>query len=232
MKTYSTLTLLIVLFSTRLYAQTYEVTVDVLWNAIDHPTNFPMGNAHVSPLIGASHREVMTVWAPGAMASANVEALAEAGDRSGLEAMFDVSPNVLTKFVEPGPTDAPGTIGPLTFEVNDEFPLVSFATMVAPSSDWFFGVSRLDLRENGEFVDSLTVDLFAYDAGTENGTMFDPNNMPTMPQETIELVDQMAYFGGMSPVGRATFTQVVPEPGSNVLGVLGICALGVYRRRR
>ncbi len=125
------LALSITLVATHLHAETYEVTVDILWNAEDHPTNFPMGNAHVSPLIGASHREVMTVWAPGATASANVEALAEAGDRSGLEAMFDASPNVLTKFVQPSPTDAPGTIGPLSFDVNDEFPLVSFATMIA-----------------------------------------------------------------------------------------------------
>ena len=120
------------LFATQVQAETYEVTIDFLWNATDHPTGFPAG-AHFSPLIGASHREVMTVWAPGAPSSANVELIAETGDRSLLETMFDASPNVLSKFIEPTPTDSPATIGPLTFEVNDAYPLVTFISMVAPS---------------------------------------------------------------------------------------------------
>ena len=87
-----------------LHAATYEVTFEALWGADDHPTNFPAGiwpdvpsAAHYSPLIGASHKDAMTIWASGEMASEGVENVAETGNRTVLEAMIDGSPNVLNK---------------------------------------------------------------------------------------------------------------------------------------
>ena len=223
-----------------LQAEIYEVTFDALWSATDHPTNYPAGiwpdvpsAAHYSPIIGASHKEAMTLWAPGEMASEGVENVAETGNRTVLEAMIDGSPNVLNKIVHPAGFASPDvTVGPLTFEVNDEYPLVSFITMIAPSPDWFVGVNRVDLRDGaGGYVDSMTIDLFAYDAGTENGTMFSTDNPDTVPQGTISMVDQAAYFGGTAPLGRATFT-LVPEPTSGVLALFSLCGIMLARRRR
>ena len=52
------------------------------------------------------------------------------------------------------------------FEVSDKFPLVSFATMVAPSPDWFTGLTNVDLKENGQWVASKTLEAQAWDSGT------------------------------------------------------------------
>ena len=237
---------IIALIGTALYvanplsAATYEVTFDALWSAADHPTNYPPGvwpevpsAAHYSPVIGASHKESMTIWSMGGMASEGVENVAETGNRTVLESMIDGSPNVLNKIVHPAGFASPDvTVGPLTFQINDEYPLVSFLTMIAPSPDWFTGVSRLDLRDgSGGYVDSLTLDLFAYDAGTEEGTLFATDNPDTDPQAMISMVDQASLFGGTAPVGRATFT-LVPEPTSGLMAIMAISGLMIARRRR
>jgi len=224
-----------------LYGQTYELTFDALWSATEHPTNFPAGiwpdvpsAPHYSPIIGASHKEVMTIWENDAMAIEGVENVAETGNRMVLEEMIDGSPNVLSKILHPAGFASPDvTVGPLTFDVSDEYPLVSFVTMIAPSPDWFTGVTRLDLRDgDGGFVDSVTLDLFAYDAGTEDGTNFSGDNPDTSPQGVIAAVDQAALFGGGSPVGRVTISQVVPEPSSSLLAGLSVIGLMLVRSKK
>ena len=47
------------------------------------------------------------------------------------------------------------------------------ASMIAPSPDWFIGLSGLNLYANKRWVADTTVQLFVYDAGTENGDVFD-----------------------------------------------------------
>lgn len=227
-----------VLFSIPVFGDTYELTFDALWNATEHPTNFPAGvwpdvpsAAHYSPIIGASHKEGMTIWEPGGTATEGVENVAETGNRAVLETMIDASPNVLSKILHPAGFGTPETLGPIAFEVDSEHPLVSFVTMIAPSPDWFVGISRLDLRDGAGFVDSLSVDLFAYDAGTEDGTGFSTDNPDTDPQGTISMADQAALFGGAAPVARATFTRVVPEPATRGLALVGLLATVALRRR-
>jgi len=60
--------------------------------------------------------------------------------------------------------------------------------MIAPSSDWFVGVSGLSLRENDQWLGQVSVDLYAYDAGTEEGSGFSLNNSATSPHEAISLL--------------------------------------------
>jgi hypothetical protein len=49
-------------------------------------------------------------------------------------------------------------------EVNSQYPLVSFITMIAPSPDWFLGVHDLNLcnTATGEWQDWEVRDLFPY----------------------------------------------------------------------
>lgn len=63
------------------------------------------------------------------------------------------------------------TPGEYTFTVtaNDKFPLMSFVTMVAPSPDWFTGISSVNLMN---IKRSKTIPIYAYDAGTDYGTKF------------------------------------------------------------
>ena len=51
--------------------------------------------------------------------------------------------------------------------------------MVAPSPDWFIAINSLNLRnsENTEWKTSFSVDVFVYDAGTDDGPNYtSPNN--------------------------------------------------------
>ncbi|MDJ0790025.1 MAG: spondin domain-containing protein [Myxococcota bacterium] len=184
----------------------YEVTFEAFWNQTDHPTGFP-ASPHFSPIIGASHGAGDSYWEPGSPASSAIEAVAEEGNRAQLEAIIDASPHVLDKIVHPSNPPTPGVVPPLPFSVDADHPFVSIVTMVAPSPDWFVGVHGLDLRDGGGFVETLVVDLFAYDAGTEEGTAFSGSNPPSPPGGVITLVDQAAIFGGTSPVARLTFVR-------------------------
>ena len=58
----------------------------------------------------------------------------------------------------------------IDFEVNPEYPLVTLITMIAPSPDWFVGVAGLSLLDgSGRWRKRVDVDLYPYDAGTEDG---------------------------------------------------------------
>jgi hypothetical protein len=59
------------------------------------------------------------------------------------------------------------------FRISREYPLVSLVAMLAPSPDWFVGVSALDLCEGGRWAAERTVELFAYDAGTDSGSSYE-----------------------------------------------------------
>ncbi|CAB4015183.1 Hypothetical predicted protein [Paramuricea clavata] len=98
-------------------------------------------------------------------------------------------------------------------EVNSEYPLVSFITMIAPSPDWFVGVHDYNLcnTTTGKWLDSRTRDLPPYDAGTDSGPRFGSPNQITNPKEDIHLLtnNTEGSFKGDKPVRRfGTFTFV------------------------
>lgn len=56
------------------------------------------------------------------------------------------------------------------FRVDAKNHLVSLAAKLAPSPDWIVGVSALELcAPNCTWTRSLTLPLYPYDAGTDNG---------------------------------------------------------------
>ena len=75
-------------------------------------------------------------------------------------------------------------------EVNSEFSLVSFITMIAPSPDWFVGVHDFNLcnTTTGKWFDSRKRDLPLYDAGTDSAPTFVHRDTPTRPVENIHLI--------------------------------------------
>src|SRR5262245_24271082 len=68
----------------------YSVSFEATWSAPTHPTDFP-ANAHFSPLIGATHSARVGFWQPGGPASPGIQAMAERGRTSPLDAEMDAA---------------------------------------------------------------------------------------------------------------------------------------------
>ena len=63
--------------------------------------------------------------------------------------------------------------------MTETFHLITLVSMIAPSPDWFMAINSLDLRnaENTAWKSSFSVDVFVYDAGTDDGPNYtSPNN--------------------------------------------------------
>ena len=57
--------------------------------------------------------------------------------------------------------------------------------MVAPSPDWFVGVSGLDLIESGNWVADKTVTLLPWDAGTDDGASYESADLDAQPRQPV-----------------------------------------------
>ncbi|NJN84102.1 MAG: hypothetical protein HC802_18725 [Caldilineaceae bacterium] len=86
----------------------------------------------------------------------------------------------------PSVSPSPGMAMIPEIQVSKSYSQVTLVTMIAPSPDWFVGVNGLSLWEDGDWVESKTVELHAYDAGTEEGTGFSISNSDTTPHEPIQ----------------------------------------------
>jgi len=82
--------------------------------------------------------------------------------------------------------------------------------MLAPSPDWFVGVSGLNLIENGDWVGEKVVVLQPWDAGTDSGATFSSADLRTSPAEPIHLIGTGPLLVGASvpPVGTFTFRRL------------------------
>lgn len=153
---------------------TYRVVFESSWSPQTHPTaNFP-SNAHFSPLIGGVHNANVSFWTSGGLASAGIEAMAELGATGALSAEVQTAidaADALAIVQGNGLGTSTGTVSIEQLLVNTNFPLVTLTSMIAPSPDWFVGVSGLSLLdEQGQWVQERQVVLFPYDAGTDSGS--------------------------------------------------------------
>ena len=165
----------------------YRVTFAATWSAGTHPTNFPAG-PHFSGLVGATHDESTRIWQRGELASDGVELMAETGGTSTLLAEVDAriaDGNALAKLSGGGLPTSPSSVS-LEFDVVSSHPYVTLVSMLAPSPDWFVGVSGLSLlAEDGTWKDRAEVPLLLYDAGTDDGETFTADNADSDPAQPI-----------------------------------------------
>ena len=192
---------------------TYRVTFEGKWTTSATATGVPVpSGAHFSPLIGAVHNDSATFWSSGAMASAGVEGVAELGDTGTFKSEIKANMNAVAVIEKSLPSGGTPT-ATVDFTVTTAHPLVTLLTMIAPSPDWFVGVSGLSLLDaQGDWLASHTVDLFPYDAGTEEGTEFSLSNAATSPQGTITSIKGTGKFSN-EPIATLTFTlqEAAPE---------------------
>lgn len=219
---------------------TYELVFEATWSAATHPVDFPP-NPHFSGLIGGTHNQLVEFWAPGALASAGIEAMAETGSKSPLDSEVQaaiVGGDAGTLVSGGGIPVSPGTVS-VQLTVTQEHSKVTVVSMIAPSPDWFVGVRNLELFENGDWVPGKVVTLYPYDAGTDSGTNYTSPNQDTNPAEPIALINTGGVGNGQ-PLGTFTLvrTDAVPVTSSGGPLVVGVVLLGIgvgflaARRRR
>lgn len=162
----------------------YGATVTGKWNATDF--GLPAG-AHFTLLAGAVHNKNASLWMENALASRSLQYVAENGFSAPLLKDVDTLiqlKKALVSIAVAAPLPAGKTT--FTFSANTDYPVLSFASMLAPSPDWFTGVNNLPLYRNASWTKDTTVQLYAYDAGTKDGDVFSYYQPPTSPQQTIQ----------------------------------------------
>jgi hypothetical protein len=172
----------------------YLLTFESTWSASTHPEGFP-ANPHFSGLVGAVHDSRVSFWMPGEEASPGIEAMAELGSKTLLLAEVAEALGQGTAAAElsgGGIALSPGSVT-LEFEAHEDFPLLTIVSMVAPSPDWFVGVTALPLRDVGGWLPSLQVELVVYDAGTDSGTDYTSENADTQPRELITALTEPPF---------------------------------------
>ena len=187
----------------------YLVTFDATWSAATHPDDFPPG-PHFSPLVGAAHRGTATLWEPGGLASPGMESMAETGSKTLLEGEVSdliTAGDAFAVLSGDGIGTSPGSVS-LTFDLNSDYPLVSLVSMLAPSPDWFVGVSGYALG-NGEdhWPVEEVITLYTYDSGTDNGITYTAPDSDTQPPDPIEMIVGFPFFydGEVRAVGTFGF---------------------------
>ena len=190
----------------------YTISVTGKWSSPDFAVP---GGAHFTTFVGMIHNSNAWLWKDGSKASPGMELLAEIGN--GVTMLNEIDSMITARnasslllFVAP-----PTLIGNrmTSFYCNSNYAQVSFASMLGPTPDWFVGVSGINLYNKNNWVADTTVNLYAFDAGTEDGDMFGYNNPATIPQQNIHilLASQATVLANgnpvLVPIGTARFTK-------------------------
>lgn len=201
------------LISTIAYSQTtatYDIVFTSNWEA--HGT-LP-GNAHFSKLVGVTHNDNVTFVEMGSLATSGIEQVAELGSNGTFssEVTTAINNNNADQFIN-GPdlffNGVGRTITISDLEVSSNYPLVSLASMIAPSPDWMIAVNSISLVDGGgQWISEITMDLYPYDAGTEEGTGYSLSNPATNPHEPISSLQGVTPFNSQK-IGTIVFTQKI-----------------------
>lgn len=179
----------------------YRATFQATWSAATHPDDFP-ASAHFSPLVGGTHSARVTFWLEGATATDGIKDMAERGLTSTLsgEVAAAIAAGSAEHVLTGGAIGSSPGVATVEFEVSQAFPLVTLVSMIAPTPDWFVGVSALPLFENNRWPDERRIDLIPWDAGTDSGATFTSPDFVTVPRMPIARI----VTAPLSPAGRAT----------------------------
>ncbi|MYH50145.1 MAG: tandem-95 repeat protein [Gammaproteobacteria bacterium] len=189
---------------------TYRVRFEGNWTLASTPGGVAPGG-HFTTLIGGVHGSGVTFWRAGERASPGVEGVAEEGFTGTFRSEVAASPHTRSVIQE---GVAGGGTGRATFniDVTRTHPRVTLLSMIGPSPDWFVGVSGVSLLDGAdEWRESHVVDLFPYDAGTEEGDDFSLSNPDTSPQGVITRIAATGPFSNVR-MARLTFTRLTTPP--------------------
>jgi hypothetical protein len=189
----------------------YRVTFQASWSNATHPVDFP-SSAHFSSLVGGTHSADVAFWREGGLATDGIRDMAERGSTSRLSAEMGGAVSAGTAehvFTGGNISVSPGS-ATAEFDISQRFPLVTLVSMVAPSPDWFVGVSGQSLFQNGQWTSALRVSLDPWDAGTDGGATFDSPDLTIVPRLPITriITAPLSPSGRVTPLGTFTFSRI------------------------
>ena len=189
----------------------YRVTFQATWSVGSHPVEFP-ASAHFSPLVGGTHTAQVTFWRDGVAATTGIKDMAERGLTSTLaqEIVAAIGAGTARHVFTGGAIASSPGIATADFEISQSHPLVTLVSMIAPSPDWFVGVTGLSLFEGGQWLDQRRVELLPWDAGTDSGQTFTSPDLVTAPPAPIARIVSapLAPTGRPEALGTFTFTRL------------------------
>jgi spondin N len=194
----------------------YRVEFTPLWTKANFPFEYPdtslIHKPHFSGLIGTAHNANYHLYMDGQMPSPGLERLSEMGKHDPLDAEIKaaVAAGNALALSESEPLKDFSQTATTEVKVDGAHPMVSLVAMIAPSPDWFAGVSDVELMENGAWVASKTVDVQPWDSGGDDGTTYlaeDKDNEPKKPTSAAS-TPHFVKNGTVMPVARITFTRM------------------------
>lgn len=161
----------------------YKVVLHTFWARDIFPKHYPDWRppAQWSKVFGRSHDKSFTLFRLGERSSAGVKEFAETARSDTLEAQSQGEGGVYDEFNAPPIATGSGRTE-AEFFVDGNHSRVSLISRIIPSPDWFIGIDGFDLCVNGNWLDSITIEVDPIDAGTDNGFTFTAPNWPTEPQ--------------------------------------------------
>ncbi len=206
------------------FVVTYRVDIIPTWNS-GSPA-WPDEAAHFSWIGGANHNNNVKFWEVGTLASQGIDLLSVTGNTRDLvsEVQTEISNNNAENLINIQHWFCPDGItheacGELSFEidVSEDFPLVTLASMLGPSPDWFIGVESLSMIDgDGLFIPKITYELYPYDAGilSDNSVLIGDccgREPLSVPQENIHLITtESGETIGPGSLGQIVFTAISP----------------------
>ncbi|MCK5402388.1 MAG: spondin domain-containing protein [Flavobacteriaceae bacterium] len=186
---------------------TYTITFTSVWNSSDHGT-LPSG-AHWSKLVGANHNSNITFLEMGQNATQGIENVAELGNNTIFNSEVDnsITNGNTEQYIDGNDlSSATGTITLMDLEINKDYPLLTLVSMIAPSPDWMIVINSFSLLDGGNnWKDNISIDLFPYDAGTDDGTNYTSPNNDTNPQDPISSLQGVSPFNS-NKIGTLTIS--------------------------
>ena len=211
MKKLFTLLIFSLFISTVNYAQdaVYKIEFISNWSSTTHPTDYPTSSAHWSPLIGTTHKNASAFLQLGLLASDGVEQVAETGGTTIItqEINLLIAAGLAFEVINgSGLSAGLGTITVNDVGVDAEFPYITLITMIAPSPDWVAQINNLKLTDtDNNWITSISMDVYATDAGTDSGATYTSPNADTNPAENISSLQNTLPFSDQI-VGTFVFT--------------------------
>lgn len=208
----------------------YQMTFHGLWSRQTHPKEYPTHKRllHWSNIVGASHSKAYNIWQYGGYASKGIKEVCEFGYPRTLEQeMRQHSRDIRTVVKTPGIwwSEPHGLRQSrwARFSVDRRNHLLTMITMLGPSPDWCVGVSALNLcLPNCTWAGDMEIDLYPWDAGTDDGVTYMSRNMKSDPQQKIHRITNsfpnnpsspFYNLEAIRPLARLTLRRIHPKPG-------------------